>query len=157
MHEIEQRLSEKFGKCDLQSELFPFDFSDYYTPEMGKDLQKKFLSFAEMILLETLPQIKHFTNDVEQQYARHDKRRINIDPGYVTHAQMVLATTKDYSHRIYLGKGIHAELTYLCVKKRFHQLAWTYPDYRTPLARKFFEQVRLKYLQQMRTKLHERE
>ena len=152
MKEIEQQLSKKFGDCDLRSEIFPFDFTDYYTEEMGSDLQKKFISFSEMILLDDLPDIKHFTSDVEQQYAIHEKRRINIDPGYVTHAQMVLATTKDYTHRIYLGKGIHAELTYVCKKKVFHPLDWTYPDYREKHAREFFEKVRQNYLQQMRSK-----
>jgi hypothetical protein len=119
MNEIERRLSEKFGEFDLASELFPFDYTDYYTQEMGGNLQKKFISFSEMVMIETLPDIKNFTNDLEQQHADDGKRRINIDPGYVTHAQMVLATTKPYTHRIYLGKGIYAELTYICRRKTF--------------------------------------
>ncbi len=153
MNDIEQQLSEKFGECDLISELFSFsDFTDYYAPEMGENLQKKFLCFSEMILLEDLPDIKHVTNDVEQQYAVNDKRRINIDPGYVIHSQMVLTTTKGFSHRIYLGKGMYAELTYLCKGKEFYPLEWTYPDYRERLAIEFFGEVRKKYLQQIRSK-----
>ncbi len=153
MSAIEQELSKKFGEWELVSELFSFsDFTGYYTPEMGEHLQKKFMSVSEMIRLEDLPDIKHFTNDAEQRHSMDSKRRINIDPGYVTHAQMVLATTKDYSHRIYLGKGIHAELTYICKKKEFCPLEWTYPDYRERNAIEFFEKVRHIYLQQMRSK-----
>ena len=153
LREIESRLSEKFGPCDLSSDPFSFDdFTAYYAGEMGEKLQKKFISFSEMILLEDLPEIKHFTNNLEQQYATHEHRRVNIDPGYVTHAQMILATTKQYSHRVYLGKGIHAELTYICRKKAFNPLEWTYPDYRETSSIKFFEQVRQNYLQQMRSK-----
>jgi hypothetical protein len=153
MQELEQKLSEKFGPCERSGAPFSFDdFTDYYAKEMGEQLQKKFISFSEMILLEELPDIKHVTNDLERQYAVHGDRRINIDPGYVTHAQMVLATTKQYSHRIYLGKGIHAELTYICKKKAFHPLEWTYPDYRERHSIEFFEQVRQDYLQQMRSK-----
>jgi hypothetical protein len=150
--EIEQRLAERFGKIDLVSDLFPFDYTDYYTEEMGGNLQKKFISFAEMVAIESLPDIKNLTNEVEQRYALDEKRRINIDPGYVTHAQMVLATTKDYTHRIYLGKGIYAELTYVCREKVFHILEWTYPDYREKLSLDFFQRVRETYLQQMRAK-----
>ena len=151
MNVIEQQLSEEFGVIESVSDLFPFTYTDYYTPEMGAQLQKKFLSFAEMIDVARLPAIKHLTNAVEAEFALDGKRRINIDPGYVTHAQMVLATTKDYSHRIYLGQGIYAELTYLCKQKAFHLLEWTYPDYREPFARAFFQKVRETYLQQMRT------
>jgi len=152
MRAIEGRLSEKFGAIDLVSDLFPFDYTNYYTPEMGTQLQKKFISFDEMLAIEHLPEIKNLTNAVEQEYAIDGKRRINIDPGYVTHAQMVLATTKDYSHRIYLGYGIYAELTYVCRKKVFQTLEWTYPDYREQHSIEFFQQVREKYLQQIREK-----
>ncbi len=149
MGEIEQRLSQEFGEIDLMSTLFPFNHTNYYTKEMGPELHKKFISFYKMVAVENLPDIKNVTNNIEQQYAIDGKRRINIDPGYVTHAQMVLATTKPYSHRIYLGKGIFAELTYLCKGKAFYPLEWTYPDYREQLSIDFFQQVRKKYLQQM--------
>jgi hypothetical protein len=149
--EVEQHLTEQFGVIDLASDLFLFDYTDYYTAEMGAKLQKKFLSFAELIPIESLPDIKHATTAIEEQYAVDDNRRINIDPGYVTYTQMVLATTKDYTHRIYLGKGIYAELTYICHKKAFQPMAWTYPDYRQPFAIEFFQRVREKYGEQMRT------
>jgi hypothetical protein len=152
MKVIEGRLSDKFGDIDLRSDPFPFDHTDYYTKEIGGDLQKKFLSFYEMIPVESLPNIKNFTNEVEQQYAIEGKRRVNIDPGYVTHAQMVLATTKDYTHRIYLGKGVYADLEYVCRRKVFQPLEWTYPDYREKFSLDFFQQVREKYLQQMRAR-----
>ncbi len=150
MSQITQQLSEQFGKIDHMSAVFPFHYTDYYTAEMGANLQKQFLSFDDMVAIESLPDIKHWTITIEQQYRLEGKRRINIDPGYVTHAQMVLATTKPYSHRIYLGKGIYAELTYLCKGKIFYPLAWTYPDYREKFSLDFFLQVRKKYLQQMR-------
>lgn len=153
MEEVEQQLATKFGDYDLKSKVFSFDdFSHYYAPEMGEGLQKRFVSFAAMIRLEELAKVKNFTNDLEQQYVIGGKRQINVDPGYLTHAQMVLATTKDYSHRIYLGQGIHAELTYIISKKTFRSLEWTYPDYRKAWAIEFFGKVRQKYLRQMREK-----
>lgn len=151
--ELEQRLCEMFGPLELTSACYRFDaYSDYYAKEMGTQLQKKFISFADMIDVGRLPDIKHTTNALEQRYLIDGKRRINIDPGYVTHAQMVLATTKAYSHRIYLGQCIFAELTYLCKGKAFYPMEWTYPDYRESFAREFFLQVRTAYLRQMRAK-----
>jgi hypothetical protein len=151
MERVEQQLSQTFGHYSSKSDLFSFDdFTSYYTAEMGTSLQKKFVSFQRMIPLEELSDIKLLTNGIEQQSAQDGKRRINLDPGYVTHAQMVLATTKNYSHRIYIGKGIHGELTYIYKKKAFHFLEWTYPDYREPWVITFFENVRKEYLKQVR-------
>ncbi len=148
---IKHHLAEKFGACDLTSQCFCFDdFSRYYAREMGGSLQKQFVSFSTLISVEELPAIKLMTNHLEEEYAMGEQRRINIDPGYVDFAQMVLATTKPYSHRVYLGKGIHAELTYICRKRKLYPLEWTYPDYREPFALDFFEQVRQIYLKQIR-------
>jgi hypothetical protein len=147
--EVIRRLSLDFGPLELCSDAYVFDdFSSYYAPEMGAELRKQFISFAPMIAVETLPELKLKTNAIEQAYAVGGKRRINIDPGYVTHAQMVLATTKAFSHRVYLGQGIFAELTYVCKGKEFLPLEWTYPDYRKPFAREFFRQVREIYLRE---------
>ena len=149
--EIEQELTQRFSPIDATSDLFSFDaFTSYYQPEMGTELQKCFVSFRDIILVETLPEIKLLTNEIEQRCAVNGNRRINIDPGYLTAAHMVLATTKPYTHRIYLGQGIHAELTYICKKRVFHTLEWTYFDYRAPLAMRFFEGVRKTLLKQMR-------
>jgi hypothetical protein len=151
LDELTQRLTQQYGPLELRSEPYLFDdFSSYYTPEMGAGQQKQFVSFAPMIAVERLPEFKLATNAIEQEYADDGKRRINIDPGYVTHAQMVLATTKAFSHRIYMGQGIFAELTYICRGKEFYPQEWTYPDYREPFAREFFRQVRESYLHEIR-------
>lgn len=153
MEDVKHYLAETFGTIELASTIYLFDaYSNYYAEEMGTGLQKQFISFAPMIAVETLPAIKHAAHTLEQASAIDGKRRINIDPGYVTHAQMVLATTKPYSHRIYLGNAIFAELTYLCKGKAFYPLEWTYFDYREAFARDFFLHVRQAYLRQMRTR-----
>ncbi len=151
LDELTQRLIELYGPLELRSEPYLFDdFSAYYTPEMGVGQYKQFVSFAPMMALERLPELKLTTNAIEQEYAIDGKRRVNIDPGYLTHGQMVLATTKAFSHRIYMGQGIFAELTYVCKGKEFHPLEWTYPDYCGTFARDFFRQVREAYLRESR-------
>ena len=151
LDELTQRLTELYGPLELRSRPYSFDdFSSYYTPEMGTGQQKQFVSFVPMIAVERLPELKLTANAIEQEFVVDGKRRINIDPGYVIHGQMVLATTKAFSHRIYMGEGIFAELTYVCKGKEFYPMEWTYPDYREAFARDFFRQVREAYLRELR-------
>ena len=135
-------LTKKFGPLLLESELIPFEFTDYYTPEMGENLWRKFVAFQRMVSPEKLASIKLFTNHLEETYSQNKKRRINLDPGLLTPARVILASTKDFSHRIYLKSGIYAEITLLFHKGKFETLVWTYPDYRTEPYLKFFSALR---------------
>ena len=135
-------LAKKFGPVLLESEIIPFEFTDYYTPEMGENLWRKFVAFKRMVSPEKLASIKLFTNRLEETYSQNKKRRINLDPGLLTPARVILASTKDFSHRIYLKAGIYAEITLLFRKGKFETLAWTYPDYRTEPYLKFFSALR---------------
>jgi hypothetical protein len=139
-------LVEEFGPIEMGSPVFDFSMTDYYTKEMGTDLRKQFFCFERPLELEMLPEIKLRTNKIELRFVSGEgdiaARRVNIDPGYVTLSKLVLATTKDYSHRIYIGKGIYAETTLRFLGGSFKPLDITYPDYRTPLAITFFNSVR---------------
>jgi DNA-binding LytR/AlgR family response regulator len=143
-------LIKKFGIVDLESEIIDFIYTDYYKKEMGENLKRKFISFRRLIQPDALPQIKIFTNKLENRLSTEQKRNINIDPGYLDMAKVILASTKDYSHRIYLKKGIFAEVTLFYQHKEFHPWAWTYPDYRTQNYREIFNKIRQLYVQQIR-------
>lgn len=135
-----------YGPVEFASPEFIFDMTDYYIPEMGENLRKQFFCFRDPIRLEMLPGIKHRTNDIEMRLARMEAgvihRRVNLDPGYVTLAKLVLATTKDYSHRVYIGDGMYAETTLRFVRGVFAPFETTYPDHQTPLALEFFNAAR---------------
>lgn len=154
LEKAKEVLRGEYGDIDVESQVYPFDYTDYYREEMGDGLLKQFVSFERLIAMDSLPQIKRFTNRLEEEFGRKEGdriyRRINVDPGYVSGAKLVLATTKDYDHRIYLGQGIFAEVTLRYRKGGFEHLEWTYPDYRTELAKEFFKLVRERYLQQLR-------
>lgn len=140
-------LDRLFGPVEMESADFAFDMTDYYTVEMGGGLVKRFVCFARPVAIDRLPDIKLETNALETATARPGgdrppARRVNIDPGYVTLAKLVLATTKDYSHRVYLGKGIFAEATLRFIGGTFVPFENTYPDYRTKPALEFFNRVR---------------
>lgn len=135
-------LTKKFGPVLLESEIIPFKFTDYYKPEMGDNLWRKFVAFKRMVSPEKLAAIKLFTNRLEKAYSQNKKRRINLDPGFLTPAKVILASTKDFSHRVYLKSGIYAEITLLFHGGKFETLAWTYPDYRTEPYLGFFSALR---------------
>jgi len=149
---VGQKLSEQFGGIDFQSEVMPFDYTDYYNDEMGRNLQRQFISFKSLIPADKLAEIKILTNQLEEQFfcENTQNRRINLDPGYVSAAKMILASTKDHAHRIYIGKGIFAEITLRYYQKTFQPWEWTYRDYRTQEYINIFNQIRKIYMQQLR-------
>ena len=143
------KLSETFGPTDYESDLLPFDHTSYYAAEFGEGLMRKIVAFAELVDPGSLAEIKRLTNDLEMGWARGGKRRINLDPGYVSLAKLVLATTKNHGHRIYLGQGIYAEVTLRYLNKTFRAWEWTYPDYASPPYIAIFNHIRELYLAQL--------
>jgi len=150
--EVLSDLRSVYGDTDFESSWMVFDFTDYYAAEMGKNLKRRVLSFRRLIAPDALPSVNLETNRIEQKYTDHGKRKINIDPGYVSAHQLILATTKAYTHRPYLREGIYADVTLIFRKGSFCDLEWTYPDYRQPEMVEMFNGIRRFYLSQ----LHER-
>jgi hypothetical protein len=138
-------LEQVFGAIEIVSPWMDFGYTNYYAPEMGMPLHRRMLVFKELIAQSDLARIKLRTNEIEMQYAHRGKRRVNIDPGYLLYERFVLATGKNYSHRIYIGDGIYADLTLVYQKNAYQSLPWTYPDYADPVMGDFLMQVRQKY------------
>ena len=135
-----------WGLVALQSEAFEFRETNYYDSTMGAGLWKQFFAFERLIEPERLAEFKLQSNDWETEYAalaRHDEPRpLNLDPGYITLAKLVLASTKDHAHRIYLGRGIYAEITLKFRDGAWQPSEWTYPDYRRADFQGFFSRCR---------------
>ena len=146
MNDAIMEIEKKHGFVEFETDELEFLHTTYYREEMGDDLKRKFFSFEKMIERDKLPEIKIWTNKLEEKYGEKVDdfvfRKVNLDPGLLTLSNLVLATTKDYAHRIYLRDGIFAEVTLLYTKKRFQPLVWTYPDYNEPEALEFFTRVR---------------
>ncbi len=140
-----QRLTRVFGPLALESPIMPFDHTLYYEAEMGADLQNEFLLFENPIGPDALVDLKINTNELEREFSRQIlsvARPVNIDPGYLDHTKLVLATTKDRPHRIYLSHGIYAEVTLHFQSGAWQHSAWTYASYRTPEAIEFMNAAR---------------
>lgn len=135
-------LRDNFGTILFQSTTQPWKYSDHYNEELGTPLYRNFIFFDGIIDPSILADIKLLTNDIEAIYSRDEKRQINLDPGYITLAKVVLASTKNYSHRIYLGKGIYAELALLYKNQQFITMPYTYNDYKDHDYLSMFMEVR---------------
>ena len=136
------------GKLDLQSEIIDFSFTNYYAEEMGEKLLKVYCTFQALMHPAKLPEMKLQTNVLEQQWLKDGKRQVNLDPGYVTSAKMVLASTKDFAHRLYLSDGIYGDVQLICSGGSYQTVAWTYPDYQNNTVLAFFNKIRKLYIKQ---------
>ena len=154
LREAGRRLTKQFGAIDQTSDVWPFDSTDYYRDEMGDDIKRQFVFFEDLISVDRLPEIKRQTNALEAAFC-HDlavlpeTRPVNIDPGYLTLSKLVLATTKDYSHRLYIRDGIYAEVTLHFESGKWRPWSWTYPDYAADTYHGCFQEARERYKQQL--------
>jgi len=154
-------LIKKFGEVDIESNTQPFNFTDYYEEEFGENLMQKLFSFYTLVRQDELAEIKIITNDLEnnnidkniKKNITHHKRKINLDPGYITLNKYILASTKNGPSRIYLKQGIYAEITLRFINKSFVTCEYTYPNYKTNEYVNFLNSVRLKYKLQLKDKL----
>ena len=148
------QLEQSYGPTDMESEVFPWNTTDYYREEMGENLLRKFVTFERLISPEELVRIKLETNSLELSLSSasspESPRRVNLDPGYLDATKLVLASTKNQAHRVYLSQGIYAEVTLLYHHGAFHPFVYTYADYRWPETHTFLRKVRARYLEQLR-------
>ena len=149
--QAEEALVRRFGAVDWRSDLLPFEATDYYVAEMGTPQWRCFVTFADLIDPGNLAQVKVTTNDIEQTSAIAGRRQINLDPGYVSLAKLVLATTKNQWHRIYIGQGIYAEVTLSYQHGGWRPQPWTYPDYGSAPYLAIMNGVRERYKRQLQS------
>jgi hypothetical protein len=142
---ISLELANDYGPVDMVSGWMPFDYTDYYESEMGTPLCRRMMTFEPLIHQEDLRGIKLATNRIEQAFVHDGRRRVNIDPGYLLHERFVLASGKNFSHRIYIGSGIYADLTLIYQRGGFASLPWTYPDYADQPVLELLARIRNKY------------
>ncbi|PKN64625.1 MAG: DUF4416 domain-containing protein [Deltaproteobacteria bacterium HGW-Deltaproteobacteria-15] len=150
IRECIEHLEEIFGPADWVGPPMFFDRTKYYEKEMGWPLHRRFVSFTRLIRPERIVEAKLTADGLEQKYSREGMRRVNIDPGYVSLERLVLATGKNYTHRVYLSKGVYADLTLLFQRGTFRSLEWTFPDYASSEMIGIFNEIRTGYKEQLR-------
>jgi len=147
-------LQTEFGEIDYQSTPLEFHFTDYYFKEMGQPLLRNFASFSRLMDPADLAVIKVWTNSLEEKYSHlaGGMRVMNIDPGYLNLTAFILATSKNYAHRIYLGKGVFAQQELLFERRKIQTLDWTYPDYRSYEYQEILRKIRGIYASQIKSR-----
>ena len=146
-------MTEKFGEVDFETEEFSFteEFSSYYDEELGGEAKRRILSFERLVDPEMQADIKTFTNSVEAEFSIDGNRKVNLDPGFLSHGRLLLATTKKTGFRIPLKDGIYTELTLFYARGTWQKLPWTYRDYQSERVQAFLTTVRRRYLEQRKT------
>lgn len=147
---VKAALERTFGRADFESRTLDFSHTDYYNAEMGGSLKRRFLSFERLSDIAALYRAKARTNALEERFSAKGRRMVNIDPGYLDLAKLVLFSTKDYSHRIYLRDGIFAEATLFYKDNTFTPWPWTYTDYKSMEYIAIFNSIRNIYKKQRR-------
>jgi len=149
-----EALTSEFGKTDLVGDVWPFTQTNYYNKETGEHILRQFVSIESLIDPGTLAKVKHRTNKLEQKLSEKLKlsvpRPVNLDPGMIEPSKLILATTKNYSHRIYIGQKMYAEVTLIYHKGTWQPFDYTYADYRQECYLDFFSKVRAKLCEQLR-------
>ena len=149
----EKALTAAYGPVDLRSATLSFNQTDYYEKQMGKGLRRRFLSFSRLVPPESLADIKIHTNGLEEEVKKPlagEERVVNIDPGILTASALIMATAKNFAHRIPLHQGIYAHLEMLFSKNAVKLLSWTYPDFQQEAYQRYFLEARQVYLRQLK-------
>lgn len=119
---------------------------EYYAKEMGTPLARFFFVPQKLFARDDMLSTKVASLTWEKDWSVSGKRMVNVDLGMLSPENFILATTKNYSHRVYLGEDIFADLTYQFQKGKFHTFPWTYPDYLDQEKIDFLSRERLKLL-----------
>jgi hypothetical protein len=158
--DIEKRLTVLFGDVDMRSDEFPFDLTHYYDDEMGSPITRCFFAFRTLISPEEIAGIKMSTNGLEASFAAEItrvRRPVNLDPGYLEQSKIVLASTKNFHHRILLSGGIYGEVTLHYSSGSWQAFPWSFPDFRNGRYDQFFARLRHLYRDQLKTAVRGRE
>lgn len=154
LNELGPLLEERLGDIDHVSEELPFSvFTSFYDQEMGPDLTARLVSFRRLFHPSELVEIKLIACETEDKTRIDGNRKVNIDPGYVHHTQFVLASTKHWANRIYIGRGVFAEITLMFVDGGFRPFEHTYPNYKHPDYIAELTKIRSLYLEKRKERL----
>lgn len=142
-------VEDEWGPIDLASDVFDFDHTRYYEDEFGVTLKKQYVAFERLVDPDDLPAIKHRSNAMEDSLLAGEKRTVNIDPGYLADAKLVMITTKNLAHRVYIGRNMYADLQLMFRRHTFEPTPWTFADVRDPRILPFFNRARTRYMEQL--------
>jgi len=147
---IHLAIEQRWGPIAEQTVWFDFSHTQYYKKEMGDGLKKQYLSIESLVAVDRMPAIKMESNNAENQFSKEGRRRANIDPGYMADAKVLMVTTKNLAHRVYIGQNLFVDLQLIYKKDSYYPTPWAFADIREPVVIRFFNTVREGYQRQLR-------
>ncbi len=139
-----------WGGIDIEGEAHLFDVTEYYKPEMGSPIFRRLCSFERLQMPNFLVDMKICCNQLELQLSIGGKRTVNLDAGYLDHNKVVLASAKEAGQKIYLDKGIYADLAGRYKSGKYQPFEWSFPDFRDGRYDQELLAIRKKCLVQLR-------
>lgn len=153
-NDVHSALTSHLGEIDFVSEKIDFEkFTDYYEPEMGENLVRFWAAFKKLRSPKELVEMKWICTEIEEKFASDGHRKVNIDPGYLTEAKIILASFKNFSHRIYLSRSVFADMQSMFVGGQYVPMRWTFADYKSDIAQDFFQKLRVKYREWLKAEI----
>jgi hypothetical protein len=148
------RMEAVLGAADMVSQVWPFDLTGYYAQQAGPEILRQFAAFSELVDPGRLAAIKHTTNRLERELAaalgRPWPRPVNFDPGLIEPSKLVLASTKNFAHRVYIGDNMYAEVTMTYVRGKWESFPFTFPDFKSGRYDGFLSRVRQRLVEQQK-------
>jgi hypothetical protein len=149
-------LQASIAAVESRSPVIPFTVTDYYQSEMGEPLFRQFVSFKGLLPPQRLPEIKIAAMGLEERLAKEGKRTVNLDPGYLSDANIIIATAKNHYHRVPLSDGVYAHMEYVLKDGKLNFLPWTYPDFQTDAYLDFFRRLMEEFKREKRGQAEKR-
>lgn len=140
-----------WGDLDFQSNDYPFDVTDYYVSEMGEGIYRRIFTLEKLYSPTLLVEMKLKCNSIENDLAYELKRSVNLDAGYLDHNKIVLASAKEAGQKVYLDKGIYADLAGRYKAGKYQSFEWSFPDFKDGRYDNDLLLIRKKYLKQLKT------
>jgi hypothetical protein len=148
--QVKKELISRWGAFDFEGQDHPFDATDYYQPEMGTPLCRKLMSFARLYTPALIVSMKLECNDIENSFSRTGKRTVNLDAGYLDHNKFILASAKEAGQKVYLDKGIYADLSGRYKEGKYRPFEWSFPDFKDGRYDGELLAIRKLYMQQVK-------
>ncbi len=140
----------KWGSIDYTGEDHLFDVTNYYEPEMGTPLLRRLISFENLMCPTVLIDMKLACNHIENELAINGKRTVNLDAGYLDHNKVLLASAKEAGQKVYLDKGIYADLSGRYKNGKYQPFEWSFPDFKDGRYDKELLTIRQTYREQLK-------